>query len=173
MLRQLPVQNMVDTFQNMTDKLLSETFPIKKITISPDDRPWFNENLRKLKRLRQREYSKHGRSEKYLKIMSSFTEKSKAEILKYMNKIKSEVTEGKRGSTYPAIKRMGVGPAEPTQAGFQLPAHAELNLSSAQSAEIIAEHFSKISQEYSPLNVSKLPPNVQLFLQKNYQILAP
>ena len=173
MLRQLPVQNMVDTFQNMTDKLLSETFPIKKITISPDDRPWFNENLRKLKRLRQREYSKHGRSEKYLKIMSSFTEKSKAEISKYMNKIKSEVTEGKRGSTYPAIKRMGVGPAEPTQAGFQLPAHAELNLSSAQSAEIIAEHFSKISQEYSPLNVSKLPPNVQLFLQKNDQILAP
>ena len=48
---------------------------------------------------------------------------------------------------------MSVRPGEPTQASFQLPGHAELNLSSAQSAEIIAEHFSKISQEYSPLNV--------------------
>ena len=56
---------------------------------------------------------------------------------------------------------------------FQLPGHAELGLSSAQSAEVIAEHFSKISQEYAPLNVSKLPPNVQTYLQKNDSNLAP
>ena len=62
---------------------------------------------------------------------------------------------------------MSVRPGEPTQASFQLPGHAELNLSSAQSAEVIAEHFSKISQEYSPLNVSNLPPNVQTHIKKD------
>ena len=95
-LRELPVQEMVDTFQNVTTKLLAETFPTKKILVSSEDRPWFNENLRKLKRLRQREYNRHGRSPKYLKIVSNFDEKSKAEMAKYIKKVKLEVTDGKQ-----------------------------------------------------------------------------
>ena len=87
---------MVDSFQNLTNKHLKETFPTKKILVSSEDRPWFNENLRKLKRLRQREYTRHGRSPKYLKIVSNFDEKSKAEMAKYIKKVKLEVTEGKR-----------------------------------------------------------------------------
>ena len=68
---------------------------------------------------------------------------------------------------------MGLRNFETTQSGFQLPSHSELNLISAQSAEIIAEHFSKISQEFSPLNVQDLPPNVQLFLANSDQSSAP
>ena len=105
--------------------------------------------------------------------MSNFDEKAKAEIAKYIQKVKLEVTEGKRGSSYPAIKRLGLRPGDSAQAVFQLPVHAELGLSSAQSAEVIAEHFSKISQEYAPLNISKLPPNVQTFIQQNDSNLAP
>ena len=133
----------------------------------------FNENLRKLKRLRQRTYTRHGRCPKYLKIVSKFNEKSKAEIAKYMKKVKLEVTEGKRGSFYPALKRLGLRPGDTAQTGFQLPGHAERNLTSAQSAEIIAEHFSAISQEYDPLEIDALPRNVQLFLEKNDNFLAP
>ena len=84
-----------------------------------------------------------------------------------------EVTEGKRGSSYPAIKKLGMRPGETSHAQFQLPAHVEKNCSSAQSAEIIAEHFSSISQEYEPLNLTKLPPNVQIFLSNANQNLAP
>ena len=83
------------------------------------------------------------------------------------------VTEGKRGSSYPALKRMCQRPGDDSQTGFQLPAHTELNLSAAQSAEIIAEHFSSISQEYHPLDLTLLPPNIQSFLEDCDQNLAP
>ena len=62
-------------------------------------------------------------------------------------------------------------PGETTHSGFQIPQHAWL--SSAQSAEIIAEHFSTISQEYAPLDVSSLPPNVQHFISNCDQSLDP
>ena len=71
------------------------------------------------------------------------------------------------------MKRLGLRPGDTAQTGFQLPGHAERNLTSAQLAEIIAEHFSAISQEYSPINVDFLPRNLQLFLQKNDNLLAP
>ena len=84
-----------------------------------------------------------------------------------------DVTMGKRGSSYPALKRLAQRPGDDAITAFQLPAHAELNLSSAQSAEIIAEHFSSISQEYQPLDLSLLPPNIQGALRNCNQKLAP
>ena len=92
---------------------------------------------------------------------------------KYIYKIKMEVKEGKRGSSYPTLKRMSGKPGDTSQTGFQLPSHVALNLSSAQSAEVIADHFSSISQEYPRLETQNLPPNVRTFLQNNDQTLAP
>ena len=151
---------MVDIFQNISYSLLSETFPQKDIIISPEDKPWFTERLRRIKRQRQREYTRHGRSVKYNELASKFDEIFKSELSKYLMKIKLEVAEGKRGSSYPTLKRLGLQPGETTHGGFHLPQHVEQNFSSTQSAEVIAEHFTRISQEYSPLNISRLPPNV-------------
>ena len=63
MLDNLSPQHMVEKFQAVTSELMVSTFPVKKIIISTDDKPWFNEELRKLKRLRLREY---GRNDCYL-----------------------------------------------------------------------------------------------------------
>ena len=163
---------MVQNFQTTLNKLLTETFPEKDIFISPDDQPHFNEQLRKLKRKRLREYSRHGKTEKYFRLLNMFEEKMEIELSKYLAKIELEVTEGRRGSTYPALKRLGLRPGETTNNCFQLPNHVAQNLSPAQSAEIIATHFSNISQEYEPLNIQKLPPNVQhhLFTQDKHMV---
>ena len=64
-------------------------------------------------------------------------------------------------------------PGVATHSTVQLPRHAELSLTSAQSAEIIADYFSKISQEYSPLDLNNLPPNVRSYLHNSNQSLAP
>ena len=173
MLHGLSVSEMVDTFQAVVNAILCQTFPEKQIVISPYDDPWFNEELRKLKRQKQRQYECHGKNAKYDKLQAKFDEKLKNEKLKYIQKIENEVREGRKGSTYPALKRLGARHFETTKSGFQLPEHAELNLSSAQSAELIAEHFSRISQEFEPLNTSLLPPNVQLFLSNYDPNLAP
>ena len=79
----------------MTNSIVSETFPEKDIIVSPEDKPWFNEQLRNLKRRILREYNRHGRSDKYLKLAASFDEKSKMEIEEEeKTKIMTEVTEG-------------------------------------------------------------------------------
>ena len=164
---------MVHKFQLILNTILTDTFPEKQIIISPYDDPWFNEQLRNLKRQRQRRYERHGKDERYQQLQSEFDEKLKIEKLKYREKVENEVREGRRGSTYPALKRMGARPFERTKSEFSLPAHVELNLSSAQSAELIAEHFSEISQEFAPLEICKLPPNIQHFLMNYDPSLAP
>ena len=75
-----------------------------------------------------------------------------------------EVSEGRRGSCYPAMKKLGLQPGHESQASFQLPAH--LDLSAAQSAELIAAHFSSISQEYEPVQTSSLSQNIQEYLSR-------
>ena len=50
------------------------------------------------------------------------------------------------------------------QPGFQLPEFVEQKLSNLECAEKIADYFSRVSQEYPPLNLNNLPPNVKEYL---------
>ena len=49
--------NMVSEFQAILKQMVEETFPQKSVIISSEDSPWFNEELRALKRSRLREYN--------------------------------------------------------------------------------------------------------------------
>ena len=69
------VENLQLYFQNNVENIFHQ----KQIIISPNDKPWFNEALRKLKRHRQRIYLKHGRSPAYLIVKQKFDEKLKIE----------------------------------------------------------------------------------------------
>ena len=95
-----------------------------------------------------REYTRHGKSEKYIELKAKFDRKFQNEVEKYKQKIEFEVTEGKRGSYYPALKKLGLRPGEASHPSFQLPQHIENKLSPAESVEVMAEYFSNISQEY-------------------------
>ena len=97
---------MVAEYQEVMIKMVEETFPLKSIIISGDDQVWFNEELRALKRARLREYTRHGKTQKYIELQNKFDEKFNNEFLKYQAKIELEVTEGKRGSSYSAIKKL-------------------------------------------------------------------
>ena len=136
------------------------------ITISDRDQPWFNEDLRLLRRQKQREYTKNGKSEKYLKLVDSFKEKASSAIKKYKEKLTLEVLEGERGSIYPALKRLGMRPGDDPHETFTLPDHVDAILLPEESVELVAQHFSSISQEYAPLDISTLPPNIQDYLKK-------
>ena len=164
---------MVEKLQIMLEALMTSTFPEKTITIYPDDKPWFTEKLRKLKRERQRLYRKGGKNEKYLECKEKFYELVKSEISKYKDKLITEVKEGKRGSAYKGLRKIGQKPGEFHEAGFTLPIYAEQKLSNLECAEMIASYFSAVSQEYSPLNVKSLPPNIQEFLEDPGLNLTP
>ena len=53
---------------------------------------------------------------------------------------------------------MGCRPGDWDESTFNLPKYE--HMSNSQIAELICEHFSKISQEYSPLNLDLLPSRV-------------
>ena len=84
--RELPVDMMVDSFENITQSLIDETFPSKKICIYVSDQPWFNEELRTLKRQRLREYEKHGKSQKYTDLLETFSQKTKEDNGYFQNR---------------------------------------------------------------------------------------
>ena len=163
----------VQQFQDTLKSIVDDTFPERKIQIDSNDKPYFTEKLRKLKRRRQREYQKHGRSDKYLELKENFGESLRNEKMKYIMKISTEVAEGRRGSIYPALKKLGLRPGEDFHQTFSLPSHTSQNLSPFQSAELIASHFSSISQEFLPLCSTNLPPKVQKYLNDKDQDLVP
>ena len=158
------INTLVNNFQETLAQMFTDTFPEKKIVINPRDEPWFNERLRLLKRQRQRLYEKFGKTEKYLKCKDHFDNLAKLEVAKYREKIVTEVKEGKRGSSYASLRKLGMRPGEVKQSGFVLSNYLEENLSNLECVERIADFFSEVSQEYSPLCLDNLPPNVQEYL---------
>ena len=169
----LPVNKMVELLHSIIDPILSDTFPEKQIIISPFDDPWFTEQLRKLKRQRQRHYERHGKDDKYIELKTIFDEKFKNERAKYKQKIEKQVQEGSRGSIYPILKRMGSRLFEQSQSDYQILNHVQLGLSPAQSAEKIADYFSMISQEFAALDISLLPAQVRTYLRNYNPDVAP
>ena len=152
---------MVDSYQKITSDLTEIHFPLKRITITPYDKPWVTEELKLLRRRRQRLYRKEGRSSSYLKVKEEFDKKLKSEVDKYTNKLKEEVANGKRGSTYTAIRKLGNRPFDSSPNTFDIPEFVQNNLDDEQAAEALADHFSSISQEFQPIDVTQFPPNLR------------
>ena len=147
---------LVELFQQHCTNLVEQHFPLKTIKISAHDSPFFNERLRLLRRQRQREYRRSGKSEKYLELKKKFEETFEKAAHDYKDKIISEVKDGKRGSAYKAIRKLGENSS--TDVCFSIPTHVEANLSDEQSAELLADYFSKISQEFTPINKNNFFP---------------
>ena len=78
----------------------------------------------------------------------------------------TEVTEGKRGNSYTALRKLELGDSfiEWKNSGFTLPGHVDENLSTSQSAEKLADYFSHISQEFKPISPVEFPPRIKAIL---------
>ena len=73
-----------------------------------------------------------------------------------------ELMESRPGQAYNVLKKMGAQPGDSVDSNiFTLPTHESLGLTPEQSAERIADYFAKISQEFQPLDLEKLPTRVQ------------
>ena len=155
----------VNNFENTVIQKLDEFLPQKIVKIGIEDKPFMTLELKQLKRLRMREYIRHGKSEKYIKLREEFKEKFRKESKRFLRKNVDSLKECEPGKAYNVLKRMGAMPGELDNPSlFTLPCFENLN--PEQSAEKIAEHFSHISREFPPLKVESLPRRVQLKLQE-------
>ena len=128
--------------------------PEETIKIGSQDKPWINKELKKIHRLRSREYLKNGQSVKYKSLAKEFDEKYKTAAHKYLNKNTDELKQTNPGQAYRILKKMGAQPGDCTDSNtFTLPSHQSANLTNQESAELIAEHFSAISREFLPLDI--------------------
>jgi hypothetical protein len=151
---------LVEEFQNFSSTLVDHFFPLKNVLVSSYDQPFFNDRLRLLRRQRQRIYRKEGRSIKYTEVKTAFNNAFKQEAHQYKDKIIAEVSEGKRGSAYKALKKLGSGNPE-VEDSFNIPSHLESNLSPSESAEILANYFSAISQEFEAIDEKNFTPDLR------------
>ena len=159
--------SMVDMYQKMTTDLVDIHFPLKKVSISPYDRPWFTEELRSLRRRRQRIYRKEGKSEIYVALKNKFDTKLKKEASKYIEKIEKEVLEGKRGSSYSAIRKLGNREFEVPKGmeSFDIPDFVNNDYTDQQSSDAMADYFSSISQKFDPIDVDDFSPSIKDVLE--------
>ena len=156
---------MVDLFEKKSREMTDAVFPLRKVLVKEDDKPHFNEKLRLLKRQRQRIYRKEGKSLKYVEKKKEFKEKEKKEARKYKERVIEEVKSGKRGSSYKAIRKLGDGPSDLKGKTFYLQSHLDQSLTPQQSAEKLADHFSALSQELSPINEEEFFPALREEIQ--------
>ena len=164
----------VKAMENIFQNGLNSFFPEKQIKYSNHDLPFITSDLKYHDRRVKREYRKHGRSEKYLKLKLKYDKKFQKAVEKYMQKNVSELKASNPGKSYSILKRMGAPPGSCNEEGtFTLQNHLEQNLSTEESIEQIAQYFAQISQEYPPLDCESLPQRVLDVLSLDDTSLLP
>ena len=152
--------NQVETFDELMNQNIDKHFPLKVTKIGVGDKPYITAELKRLKRKRMNEYRKRGKSAKYERLKAEFTEKLDKAAKKFLRKNVDSLKDSNPGQAYNILKKMGAQPGEcEDQSNFTLPSHD--NLTPLESAEMIAEHFSKISREFPPLTLETLPDRVK------------
>ena len=142
-------------FQAMIMDSFKKCFPVKTFRICEDDQPWISKSLKKLDRLRKREFFKHKKSPKWEYLNKKFLEKCEEEKIKYYDNIVAGLKESNISQWYSKVKRMAgqLGPSlSPDMCVEELS-----GLSDQEQAERIADHYASISSQYEPIISEDFP----------------
>ena len=100
-------------------------------------------------------------------MQDDFQQKLENAATKYKNKVINEVIEGKRGTSYSALRKLGENSEDNRRRKqFVIQAYEQEGLSAEQAACRLADHFSEISQTVEPLKVSNFQPSLQQEIEK-------
>ena len=148
------IDTKVNNFHKTLRLKLDEYFPEKTVMVSYLDKKWMNPQLKNLNRRVKREFYKNRKSPKWKKLKRKFKSLKRKTIKNFYSKFVFELKDSNPAKWYSMAKRIG---AEQSSNNGELSVECLKGLNNQQAAEQIAEHFSKVSQEYSPLDPSKLP----------------
>ena len=140
-------------FQQALTQAYETCFPIKSFKISDDDCPWMSKSLKKLDRLRKREFYKNKKSHKWEKLNKAFQTKVNEEKQRYFFNIVSDLKTSNVSQWFSKVKRMSG--KEDERSDFTV--DELLGLSDQDQAEKIADHYAGISQLYKPVTNSDFP----------------
>ena len=143
--------------QSMLMEKVDQYLPESTVSFSSDDQPWFTPELKQLDKRRKTEYRRHRRSFRWKELNKKFKEKvSKTKSSYYARKVQ-DIKEGKPGQWYSLLKRLCTHDELKKE---KVVCEKIRDQSDQQQAELIADNFSSVSNEYSPIDASKIhtPP---------------
>ena len=135
-------------FQNILNSKFNDCFPKKLIKISSDDQPWVSQKIKTLDRQRKRTYHKERRSEAFKKMDKHFKREVKKAKGQFYKKMVSDLKDKDTGQWYKAVKRMTSYENKQEDIAVERINH----LSDKEQCELIADEFSEIPSQYSPLH---------------------
>ena len=142
-----------EIFQHTLTGAFERCFPLKTFKVCNDDSPWVTKSLKKLDRLRKREFFKNKKSQKWERLNEAFLKKAEEAKKTYYSNIVSDLKTSNVSQWYSKVKRMaGQGDDPPQYTVDEL-----LGLSDQDQAEKIADHYASISQLYEPVKNSDYP----------------
>ena len=149
-------------FENLVKENLDKFCPEKQMKLGPQDKVFITSEFKRISRLKNREYLKHGKSEKYSKLKKEFDVKFKHEAKKYLDKNLEGLREANPGQVLNVLKKLGAKPGNCSDLEtFSLPGYESENLSDQQAAERLADYFAAISSQFPALATNQLPTGVQ------------
>ena len=148
------VDEQVELFHGWLMENLNHFFPEKVTKFSSLDKHWMSPELKQLHRSIQREFHRHGKSEKHRRLKSKFKKLKKKNLRNFYSDFVTDLKKSNPGKWYKLAKKIGaVGKSD----CGDIQVESLSGLSNKECAKKIAEHYSKISNEYMPINLSALP----------------
>ena len=148
------VDEKAELLQNLLVEKYLECFPLKISKVSCDDKPWVTSDIKLLDRRRKREFSKHHKSELWKKLDIDFSRKCQKAKEKYYSSIVSDLKESNPGQWHSKVKRMSGNNPELSQ---NIQIDQLIGYSDQEQANIIAEHYANISNQYEPVKEDDFP----------------
>jgi hypothetical protein len=141
-------------FHKYIRHLLDKYFPEKTVTMTNLDKYWMTPEMKQLLRQVQRTRLIEGRSPKFKKLWYKFRKLKRAKIASLRNKMVQELKEADSGQWYKIMRKFG-GIDPMTRGGLRIKSLE--GLSDRECAEAVAQSFASVSQEYSPIDRTRLP----------------
>ena len=148
------VDEQTEFFHTFIRNKLDEYFPEKMVKISSLDKIWMSPSLKHINRCMKREFYKHRKSQKYTELKAKFKKMKRKAVKSFYSTFVSDLKMTDPSKWYKMAKRIGALDQMGTD---DIKVGSLMNLNNKDSCEKIAEHFAKISNEYSPINLSNLP----------------
>ena len=146
-----------ENFEKLVQEKVDFFLPEKKIRVTKKDKEYITAELKNLDRKKKREWSKNGKSQKYISLKSEFDQKLKKAASQFITKCVTGLRSEHPGRAAATLKRLGGQPGDCEEGGtFTLQNHIDENLSVEEQLERFGDYFSAVSQEFPPLELGQL-----------------
>ena len=98
--------------QLILQEQVDKNFPTKTVKVSNTDKPWITADIKKLDRWKKTEYRRHGRSNKYEKLLQAYNEKLHSATRQHLRRNVTDLMQAAPGRAWAVLKKMGAAPGE-------------------------------------------------------------